>query len=577
MHWKTLSLITYLLFDVVHSSNCYFEGYNLPCCNITPGKKYSLFSSGFHEIARDGDLDTYFENHDKEEYILMNALPKSLNITDSPVLFMSYDRLSEDNYLDYFKDFLNGRKDPSNPLLCIDRSSLCKYNYDHYGIRCCSGNPKVLYHDKYGDWGKEYNEWCLMIYDNNYSDFLPEDISDTVDFEDPIKECEEGYTLYLPLSSPSCGSVSREIPEIFDVDEIGIWGVTYTYINEKLNWCLKNPYWDGKYSYRKTIYNISNDKCLGITNGYPCCNNNFNVYYTDYLGDWSFEYNNWCLIYKDQEKYEYNKNNSTHSDDTVYEVGAINRFNNMKNPYSHYTEHVYGGIILDETYDSVNDEFMMNVVKQIGGYYGRPNVFYMDLKEMYDILDYEEVDCSFSFQIKKTNTTTTDIYVATNVNDRYMSFDDMKDLIRNVNNFLNVGNVFKIDVTNEYQTFTFNKKCNSGVYLLLDDQINGNTVYLKDVQFKSTRVYNCWSKAYGYPCCQNTQEVLVDDEYGTWGHENGNWCGIESHVKMNNHNNECWSIEYGYPCCNSKKVVSVDEKGSWGYEFGRYCGIVDDN
>eukprot|EP00833_Pecoramyces_ruminatium_P014827 jgi/Orpsp1_1/1188859/evm.model.d7180000067743.1 len=318
------------------------------------------------------------------------------------------------------------------------------------------------------------------------------------------------------------------------------------------------------------------DKCLDLTNGYPCCNNNFNVYYTNYLGDWSFEYNNWCLIYKDQEKYQYIKNNATESD-TVYEVGAINKFNSMKNPYTDYIEHVYGGVVLKENYDPVNDEFTINVVPVAGGYYGRPNMFYMDLKEFYDILDYEEIDCSFSFQLKKANTTTTEIYVATNVYDKKMSFDEHMRFTLSVENFPKAGDIFKLDVTDEYQTFTFNKKCNKGVYLLLDDQTNKNTVYLKDVQFKSTRVYKCWAKAYGYPCCQNTQEVLVDDDYGTWGHENGNWCGIESHVKMNNHNNECWSTEYGYPCCNSKKVVSVDEKGSWGYEFGRYCGIVDDD
>jgi len=573
MHWEIFSLITYLFFDTVFSSNCYFEGYNLPCCNLMPNGRDSFYSSGYYDVNRNSN--SYFENRERNRYIYMNVLPKSLNITSSTVLFGSFESIRESN-IDNFKDFLDGRKNPSNPLMCIDRSSLCKYNYENYGIRCCTGNPKVLYHDKYGDWGKEYNEWCLMIYDNNYSNYLPQDLSDTEDFEDPIKTCDKGYSLYLPLSH-SCGSTSSPVPQFFDVDEIGMWGLTHLYKDNKISWCLLNPFENGGAYYNQhKIYDISTDKCLSITNGFPCCNNNFNVYYTDYLGDWSFEYNNWCLIYKDQEKYQYIKNNSTESD-TVYEVGAIKRFNTMINPYTSYINHVYGGIILKEIYDPVNDEFTIDTVPSTNTYYGRPNVFHIDLREFYDILEYDEIDCSISFQMKKADITTSEIYVATNMNDGDMSYSDYSTLIRDVNNFLRKGHVFKIDVTNEYQTFTFTNKCNNGIYLLFDDQVNNNIVYLKDVQFKSTRVYKCWAKAYGYPCCQNTQEVLVDDDYGTWGHENGNWCGIESHVKMDNHNNECWSIEYGYPCCNSKKVVSVDEKGSWGYEFGRYCGIVDDN
>jgi len=249
----------------------------------------------------------------------------------------------------------------------------------------------------------------------------------------------------------------------------------------------------------------------------------------------------------------------------------------MINPYSSYIYHIYRYRILEETYNSVNDELIMDVFPKVSYYYDSPNVFQMDLREFYDNLDYEEIDCSFSFQMKKADISTSEIYVATNVKDGNMTYDEHDMLIMDVNNFITIGDVFKIDVTDEYQTFTFNKSCDNGVYLLFDDKENKNTVYLKDVQFKSTRVYKCWAKAYGYPCCQNTLEVLVDDDYGTWGHENGNWCGIKSHVKMDNHNNECWSIKYGYPCCNSKKVVTVDEKGSWGYEFGRYCGIVDDN
>nr|UOO00982.1 feruloyl esterase [Pecoramyces sp. F1] len=36
----------------------------------------------------------------------------------------------------------------------------------------------------------------------------------------------------------------------------------------------------------------------------------------------------------------------------------------------------------------------------------------------------------------------------------------------------------------------------------------------------------CWSEEYGYPCCQETKDVVKTDEAGAWGIENGEWCGI---------------------------------------------------
>ena len=76
---------------------------------------------------------------------------------------------------------------------------------------------------------------------------------------------------------------------------------------------------------------------------------------------------------------------------------------------------------------------------------------------------------------------------------------------------------------------------------------------------------SCWSESKGYPCCKGC-DVVTYDRYGSWGIENGQWCGIkkeECHV-----GDTCWSSFYGYECCKGCKVKYVDDLGSWGYESG---------
>ena len=36
----------------------------------------------------------------------------------------------------------------------------------------------------------------------------------------------------------------------------------------------------------------------------------------------------------------------------------------------------------------------------------------------------------------------------------------------------------------------------------------------------------CWAKAYDYKCCKSTTKEIIKDEYGSWGRENNEWCGI---------------------------------------------------
>ena len=68
---------------------------------------------------------------------------------------------------------------------------------------------------------------------------------------------------------------------------------------------------------------------------------------------------------------------------------------------------------------------------------------------------------------------------------------------------------------------------------------------------------------------KNTK-VVVSDESGKWGVENGNWCGVLKYTET------CWSLPFGYPCCPHCKALTKDENGKWGELNGEWCGIVAD-
>jgi len=75
----------------------------------------------------------------------------------------------------------------------------------------------------------------------------------------------------------------------------------------------------------------------------------------------------------------------------------------------------------------------------------------------------------------------------------------------------------------------------------------------------------CFSVALGYKCCKGNDVVLTDDN-GDWGVEDGKWCGIAN-------KNKCFSVALGYDCCEGDEVVYVDADGTWGQENGKWCGL----
>ncbi|OUM61596.1 Non-catalytic module family DOC2 [Piromyces sp. E2] len=78
----------------------------------------------------------------------------------------------------------------------------------------------------------------------------------------------------------------------------------------------------------------------------------------------------------------------------------------------------------------------------------------------------------------------------------------------------------------------------------------------------------------GYKCCSSSCTVIYTDSDGTWGVENGEWCGCSP---SSTSNEKCPSVitSQGYSCCSSNNcnVYYVDESGNWGVENNQWCGI----
>jgi hypothetical protein len=91
----------------------------------------------------------------------------------------------------------------------------------------------------------------------------------------------------------------------------------------------------------------------------------------------------------------------------------------------------------------------------------------------------------------------------------------------------------------------------------------------------SALAQSCWSTALNYPCCKNSCDVVISDDDGDWGVEDGQWCGITKNCGKEPEPIEdtCWALQYGYTCCEDDTIVYTDELGDWGVEDGQWCGI----
>eukprot|EP00833_Pecoramyces_ruminatium_P008585 jgi/Orpsp1_1/1182617/evm.model.c7180000081989.1 len=85
---------------------------------------------------------------------------------------------------------------------------------------------------------------------------------------------------------------------------------------------------------------------------------------------------------------------------------------------------------------------------------------------------------------------------------------------------------------------------------------------------------SCWSTALNYPCCKSCNiAVAYEDDDGSWGVENDNWCGIPKNCGTSNNASQCVGAQ-GYSCCkNTCEILSSDNDGNWGVENNDWCLI----
>ncbi|KAG4082118.1 hypothetical protein H8356DRAFT_339299 [Neocallimastix lanati (nom. inval.)] len=76
----------------------------------------------------------------------------------------------------------------------------------------------------------------------------------------------------------------------------------------------------------------------------------------------------------------------------------------------------------------------------------------------------------------------------------------------------------------------------------------------------------------GYKCCKKGCAIIYTDDDGTWGVENGEWCGCTS----SNDSSSCPSniAAQGYQCCSpgNCSIYLEDDTGRWGIENDEWCG-----
>jgi len=119
------------------------------------------------------------------------------------------------------------------------------------------------------------------------------------------------------------------------------------------------------------------------------------------------------------------------------------------------------------------------------------------------------------------------------------------------------------------------------------DDINGNKCIINkdDETCNQELKKECRSALEGYLCCKNTDKVVKIDDFGSWGVENGQWCGFNEKYPCS------WYKEKGYKCCNevynyytlreklSSNYVSQQEKASDDGIFvevdGEVCGLTN--
>jgi len=109
-----------------------------------------------------------------------------------------------------------------------------------------------------------------------------------------------------------------------------------------------------------------------------------------------------------------------------------------------------------------------------------------------------------------------------------------------------------------------------------NNPVQSNPVQTNPVQTNPVKTNTCSQKItqLGYKCCTDPNcKVYYVDESGSWGAENGEWCGCDGTI---DYSTSCPKsiTDAGYKCCSAcSKVLYSDDDGDWSIENNEWCGL----
>jgi len=111
------------------------------------------------------------------------------------------------------------------------------------------------------------------------------------------------------------------------------------------------------------------------------------------------------------------------------------------------------------------------------------------------------------------------------------------------------------------------KGFNDFIHMIFPEMRQKSEPIVIDEPIKNDGTCSAKITSQGYKCCSAGCVVEYTDDDGTWGVENGNWCGCGNGGKV------CTGAQ-GYPCCKEATAIYYsDGDGDWSIENNDWCLI----
>jgi len=346
--------------------------------------------------------------------------------------------------------------------------------------------------------------------------------------------------------------------------------------------------------------------------GYYCCSENCEIIYSDKIGSWGFENNEWCgcgntegeippsTETETQVTIEYENKSGTIADKTyqLFSNNGYNRatFNDDGTFTCLFRNSEFGicefGYAMTKPLDEIGDMSMefaytnpiyYNVNWGSTGVHGSYYDIYFETTLDFYIIENEERDLGNSYRLRTYTIDDSEytLYQEKNFRStRIFSFrhTPRQSGIVNVTAHLREWEKYNIKI-DKLDTLGFYTEIysigSSGKRSYVEFEASKMMLHIgkneeEEKEEKPTCSPNILKQ--GYKCCSPTCTTVYTDEDGNWGIEGHHWCGCDN---VDDVRRDCsWKIlALGYECCpRDCKVVTIDKLGNWGVHNGQWCG-----